>query len=272
MPPHPTTIFINGIESLTTGQLIVETSWQQTGKTNDLGGLLAKAINDPTDQIDIALHQYVSSHGLPLPTYKPFHPLSFSAESGVSGNIWHHGTEYSPVVKGMPERILELCDMSDNERESIMIQLHAMSATGNIIIALATGLVTYPVKDTEHLKHNDKLAFVGFISLRATLLPEAKRLTTNTDASIYLATGQHPAATQAIAKQLGLANSPHVVYDARRLDVMNSGEIAAVVASVKIFARATPEHKDHIFSTLKAHDKSAIHVKTLADLQKLLAN
>jgi magnesium-transporting ATPase (P-type) len=269
---HPTTIFINGIESLTSGQLKVESTWQQTGVTNDLGSMLAKTINNPSDPIDAALLAYTQSRGLLSPSYKPFHAIAFDTHDGISGNIWHHGAEYTPVVKGMPERILEHCEMSDNERESIMIQLHAMSSTGAIIIAVASGLLTYPLKDLKHLKHNDKLTFVGFIALRATLDPEAKRLITNTNVNVYIATGQHPTATQSIAEQLNQANGPHVVYDARRMDVMSSTEILGIVGTVKVFARASSEHKEHILNALRVRDKTTANIKTLADLQKLLAN
>ena len=269
---HPSTIYIDGIDSLTKGELRVETTWQQTGVTNDLGGMLVKAIVTPDDQIDGALLAYVQSRGLSVPTHKPFHSITFNPHDGISGNIWHHGTEYNPIVKGAPERILEHCDMSDNERETIMIQLHAMSATGDIVIAVANSLITYPFKDLRHLKHNDKLTFIGFVSLRATIAPEAKHILTSTTATIYIATGQHPATAFAIMQQLGLAGSPNDVYDSRRLDVMSNNDIRGLVTTVKVFARASQEHKAHILAALKARDKATADIKTLADLQKLLAN
>ena len=61
---HPSTIYIDGIDSLTTGQLQVETTWQQTGVTSDLGGMLVKTIVNPNDQIDGAILAYVRSRGL----------------------------------------------------------------------------------------------------------------------------------------------------------------------------------------------------------------
>lgn len=269
---HPSTILIDGLDAVINDRLTVESVWQQSHMTSTIGDILSKAINDPGDQIDNALLEYLHSHTLSVPAYKPFHTIAFNPHDGISGNVWHHGEYYLPAIKGMPEHILEHCDMSENERESIMIQLHSMSATGDTIIAIATGLLTRDIKDIRHLKSNEKLSFVGFISLHAAVSSVAKQLLANTSASVYLVTGHHPAAAYAITHELGLTNSPNDVFDARRLDVMNTSEIHDTVTSAKAFARATPERKEHIFDAIKAIDKSAARITTLADLQKLLAN
>lgn len=269
---QPSTILIDGLTSVTTNRMAVSATWQQRHTISTIGDILSKAINDPADQLDAALVDYISTHGLTMPQLKPLHSITFDPLDGISGNIWHHGEYYLPAIKGMPERILEHCDMSDNERESVMIQLHSMAATGNTIVAVATGLLHRDIKDLRHLKHTEKLSFVGFISLQMTVSPEAKRLLADAKVATYLMTGQHPAATYAITKQLNLATIPGDVFNARRLDVMNVSEILETVANTKIFARATPEHKEHIYDAIKAGDKTVVKVTTLADLQKLLAH
>lgn len=271
-PHQPSTIFIDGLSGVTTDQMSVATVWQQRHTISTIGDILSKAINDPADPIDAGLVAYINAHALTMPQRKPLHAITFDAHDGISGNIWHHGEYYLPAIKGMPEQILEHCDISDNERESIMIQLHSMAATGNTIIAVATGLLRRDIKDLRHLKNNEKLSFVGFVSLQMTVSSEAKKLLTSTKAAIHLVTGQHPAATYAISQQLNLAAAPSDVFDARRLDVMNVSEILSTVASTKVFARATPERKEYIYDALKAGDRSVDRVSTLADLQKLLAN
>ncbi len=269
---QPSSIFINGLTCVTTSTMTVQSVWQQRHTISAIGDILSKAINDPSNPVDAAFLEYAATHALTMPQYAPFHKLTFDPHVGVSGNVWHHGEFYLPAIKGMPERILEHCDMSENERESITTQLHAMSATGDMVVAIATGLLRHPIKDLRDLKNNEKLSFIGFASVQMTASTDIRRFLSHTSKRIYLATGQHPAATLAVVKQLGLTATPGDVFDSRRLDVMNAADIKTTVASVHIFARATPERKDHILDAVKAIDPTTVQVTTLADLQKLLAN
>jgi Ca2+-transporting ATPase len=268
----PTAIFIDGLSSIVSKDMIVEDLWQQRQTINSIGDVLSKAINDLADPLDAALVKYVNTHTLTMPQQQPMHRIRFDPQDGISGNIWHHGEYFLPAIKGMPERVLDYCEMPDSERESIMIQLNKMSATGNTIIAIATGLFQHSLKDLSELKKNEKLNFIGFISVKMTVSPEARRLLTSIQADIHLATGHHPATTFAVVNALGLVTAPSEIFDARRLDVMNTNEIQATASTSKIFARATPERKEHIFDALKGSDKSIIRVTSASDLQKLLAN
>lgn len=271
---HHSTIVIDGTDTIIDDQRIATTVWQQRHVPSNIGTMLSKAINTSDDTLDIALAAYVHSRGMSMPLYEPFHRIAYTRQSGVSGNVWHHGTDYHITVKGIPERILDYCDLSENERESVTTQLHAMSATGAVVIAVATGMFAYSIKHLDNLKRNDKLSFVGFVSLQINASAQARQLIEVAKAkniNIYLCTGQHHAATYYLAQQLGIALIPADVFDAPRLDVLNSDAIQELVATTKLFSRCMPEHKKHILSAIKAVDPTATSVATLQDLQKLLA-
>lgn len=268
------TVVIDGTDVITDDTQITTTTWQQRHVTGNIGTILAKAVNASDDTLDAALVAYIRERGLSMPLYQPYHRITFSRQSGVSGNVWHHGSEYHVAIKGMPERILEHCDMSENERESITTQLHAMSATGAIIVAVATGVFQHPIKHLENLKQNDKLSFVGFISLQVTLSSEARQLSakiTTERLNVYLCTGQHQAAAYYLAYQLGIATIPADVFDTRRLDVKGARDIRAIVPLTKVFARCMPDDRKQIFSAIKAIDPAAVTIMTPDDLKKLLA-
>lgn len=271
-PLHPSTILIEGLAALTSEQLTCDDVWQPNQTTINFNDILSKAIVSPDDPVDKALLDYLTTQTAPTPQYQPFRAIPYDRNVAISGNIWHHGEHYVPAVKGAPEHILAHCDMSDNERESIMIRLHALSATGNMIIAIAAGLLPHAIEQLEQLDRNEKLSFIGFVSLKPVISAKAKQLLNKTNATIYVTTGQHSDTTHAILKAVGLKFAPQAIFDARRLEVMNADEINAAVASNQVFARATPDLKARIFQVLQEGSASTTKASTLAELQKLLAN
>lgn len=271
---HPSTIIIDGSDVITDDRQITTTTWQQRHVPSNIAIILTKAIDASGDSLDAALVTYVNTRGMSMPTYKPFHRIPFTSQSGISGNVWHHGSDYHVTVKGMPERILSYCDLSENERESITTQLHAMSATGAIIIAVANGMIKHSIKSLDDLKKNDKLSFVGFVSMQATISNDARQLYAKAQAgglNIYLCTGQHQAAAYHLANQLGIAGTLSDVYDARRLDIAGKDGIGSAIVSSRVFSRCTPADKKSIISVIKTIDPSAVTISTPADLKKLLA-
>lgn len=269
-----TTIIINGSDIITDGRTVLSSVWQQRHTPSNIGVVLAKTITTSDDPLDVAIKNYIDSHGMSLPSYQPSHRIAFNRHAGISGNVWHHGADYQVTIKGMPERILELCDMSENERESITTQLNALSGSGAIVVAVAAGMLDHEVKDLSSLKKNEKLSFIGFISLQATVSPEARRLIAAaraTNIAVYLCTGQHRWATYHLANELGIAPLPGEVFDAHRLDVMNDRDVHDVVATATVFSRCSPEHKKQILAVVKTIDPSVKMISKIEDLQKLLA-
>jgi magnesium-transporting ATPase (P-type) len=268
------TIFIDGLDAILDVQQTVSTVWQQRHAPSNMGTILTKSINASDDPLDIALASYIHAHTMSMPLYEPFHRIMFNRQTGISGNVWHHGNEYHATIKGAPEHILENCDLSENERESLTAQLHAMSSTGEAVIAIASGILPHPIKTVDTLKKNEKLSFVGFVGLRLTVSSSAQQLLAKAkqaNITTYVATGQHQETACYVTGQLGIAVTPADVLDAQRLGVLNSDEIRKAILSINVFSRCTPERKKHIFSAIKAIDKSVATVTTFDDLQKLLA-
>lgn len=269
-----TTILIDSYAVLTGGQLIVNDTWQLRHAANNLAHVLAQAINQTNDPLDQALTEYMHIRALSLTPHKPLRTFDFTHETGASGAIWHHGAEYQLAIKGIPERILDHCDMSDNEREVIMMQLNAMSGKGSYIVALASGVIQRPIKHVNDLKKDEKLSFVGFVSLKLEMSSAARQcFATARDKGIviYFATGLHPAAAYYLASQAGMVAHPNHVYDTRQLDTLNIANFITLISTAKVFARATTDQKQHILGNLKTVDQSTTAVSTLEQFQKLLA-
>jgi Ca2+-transporting ATPase len=271
----PSTIFIENTDVLPDSKQAVASVWQQRHAPSNIGIMLAKSVNVPNDTLDIALADYVRVHGLSAPAHEPYRSIRFTEQSnGISGNVWHHGADYQVTVKGAPERILDLCDLSENERESITLQLHTLSASGADIIALAEGIFPHAIKKLTDLKSSEKLIFVGFVSLQMSVSSSARQLIAlakTQSMRIYLCTGKHQTASYYIAEQLGIAHSHTDVYDARTLDITHATDISAAVSSKNVFSRCSPQHKKQILAAVQSIDSSVRIVATPQDIQKLLA-
>lgn len=271
----PSTIFIENTDVLTDSKQAVTSVWQQRHAPSNIGIMLAKSVNVPNDTLDIALANYVHIHGLSTPAHEPYRSIRFTEQSnGISGNVWHHGADYQVTVKGAPEQILDLCELSENERESITLQLHTLSANGADIVALAEGIFPHAIKKLTDLKSSEKLTFVGFVSLQMSISSSARQLVSWASAHgvrIYLCTGKHQTTSYSIAEQLGIAHSHTDIYDARTLDIAHTTNISEVVSSKCVFSRCSPQHKKQILAAVQSIDSSVRIIAAPQDIQKLLA-
>jgi P-type Ca2+ transporter type 2C len=268
----PTTILIDTFRVLS-DTLTVDSLWQLPHATSNLAHVLAQAVNTPGDSLDVAISEYMRA--LSQINYKALHSFNYSHETGHSGNIWHHGEEYQVAIKGTPEHVLQYCDMSENERESVLLQLHAMAGRGLHCVALAAGTLTRPIRHMGELEKDERLHFVGLIGLKVNASSTARQcveLAAQQGINIYIASGLHPAAAYYLGSQLGLAGKPVDVCDTRHLDTDNSGTLLTAVITTNIFARTSTEQKKRIFNAIKTIDESVVTVKRIEDLKKLLAN
>lgn len=271
--PKLKTVLINSSRILSGTELAVDSVWQSS-TDEDMMVVLSKAINESDDPLDSALHHYLQQNSVVLPPHLPLYDTGFDRGAGISSTIWHYGADYQLVVKGMPEHILAACDLSENEREALTIRMHSMSAFGATIVAVATVTVKHPIKGIDDLRMNEKLTFVGFVSLQRTISDEARQLITTAihhGVTLYLTTGQHPAAAYSLAQRLGLVSQLFQIVDARTFDVTPEGERANILKTARVFARADTERKQHITSTLADIDPTVVTVTSLDQLKKLLA-
>ena len=271
--PKLTAVLITSSRVLTGTDWVVDKAWQ--AETNeDMMVVMSKAINESDDPLDTALQHYLHTNSVVLPPHLPLYDTGFDRHAGISSTIWHYGADYQLVVKGMPEHILAQCDLSENEREALTIRMHSMSAFGAHIVALATTTVKHPLKSLRDLRTNEKLTFVGFISLQRTLSDEARQLiaaATHRGVTFYLTTGQHPAAAYGIAQRIGIASQLHQVIDARTLDIAKHDEVEKLLDTSRVFARASVEQKEHIARIIRDNEQATANVTTLDELKKLLA-
>ena len=268
----PKTIIVDRTSALTNNQLKVTSVWRPRHSDHDATKCIADSVVISTDPLDRALNQYLENHAATPSMIQSLRQLDFDQNYHISGNVWHHGSDYSLALKGMPEHILDFCDLSDNERESIMMQLQSMSATGNYIVALAGGTIKRPVNSVEQLATQSKLNFIGLVGLGITIPNSTKQLIAKIKKSgiaVHLTTGQHPAAGYYIGRQLGVVNTQADVIDGRQLDSLSDEQATRVIEASGFIARADSERKKRIHQLLLASDPKLVAVDTLQELRDI---
>jgi len=164
-------------------------------------------------------------------------------------------------VKGSPEKILSLCHGQYSpegsrplDRDALLAVAGHMAADGLRVLAFArrrfdaTPSIESGVVETE-------LDFLGLAGLLDPPRAEAAAAIADcASAGIVpvMITGDHPETARAIARRLGLLDERGEVLTGAELAKMPDAVFALHVRTVRVYARAAPEHKIRIVQALQA--------------------
>ncbi|GAB4480113.1 MAG: cation-translocating P-type ATPase [Burkholderiaceae bacterium] len=180
----------------------------------------------------------------------------FDAERKRMTTVHRIGHESIAIVKGAPETVLPLCALqagiADDEPAdwaAWRAEAEALAAAGLRVLAFAEKRV----HDDDELEAG--LTLLGLIALldpprenAAAAVAECR------SAGIVpvMITGDHPATALAIARRVGIAHAPAQVMTGRELPSVADAELAARIASIRVFARVDPAQKIRIVEALQA--------------------
>jgi len=164
-------------------------------------------------------------------------------------------------VKGSPEKILSLCHGQYSPEGSRPMDRYAllaiaghMAADGLRVLAFARRRFDAP-PPIESGYVEAELDFLGLAGLLDPPRAEAAAAIADcTSAGIVpvMITGDHPETARAIARRLGLLDEHGEVLTGAELAKMPDAEFALHVRTVRVYARAAPEHKIRIVQALQA--------------------
>jgi Ca2+-transporting ATPase len=158
-------------------------------------------------------------------------------------------------IKGAPEKILAMCSklrskgekqkLTAEKLKAIEKQYEKLTSQGLRVLAFAYKKIpaNKEVKLEDEL--ND-LIFIGLISLRDPLRPEAKntiRLAKKAGIHSVIITGDHRLTAKAIAAELGIKISENSILEGSDLEKMSDEELEKIIRKVVIYARVEPKHK-----------------------------
>ncbi len=186
-------------------------------------------------------------------------------DDGDGGDSGDGGDGPLVLVKGAPERIVEMCDRRRTadggeeaiDRDEVIEQSDSLAADGLRVLAMAVGCGS---DAADSIRTDEPEGFV-FVGMQALLDPprdsaiEAVRSCHEAGIRVLMVTGDHATTAAAIGEQVDIGDG-----DGARPDVISGQEIAELsdeeldeaLASTSIYSRVSPDQKKRLVDRLKA--------------------
>ena len=206
------------------------------------------------DQVDIALVRYVLDVHPDMVSLRereslvnelPYEPINAYAVS-----VYEEAPFFLHYLKGSPETVIEQCQISENEKQSIQVQVKQWASKGYRTIALASK------KSSESSINDQDYTYLGFAAIIDPLrvgVTEAVKTAQEAGIIISMVTGDHPDTAYYIAKELGIAIDKEEVIDGKEIELwIERGGIPKEISHKRVFARVSPEHKQRIVTAFQS--------------------
>ncbi|MDR0875992.1 MAG: cation-translocating P-type ATPase [Clostridiales Family XIII bacterium] len=214
-------------------------------------------IGDPTELalVDLGLSKDVTKHELEKGMPR-VNELAFDSERKMMTTV--HRLDDGGVIsftKGAVDKLLPHCvredgkPISEDEKAQILDASSEMAANALRVLALA-------MKTGDETASEEDLTFVGLVGMIDPPRPEAPGAVVEFNgASIttVMITGDHRDTAFAIAKEIGIADSPEQCISGDALALMTQEQLNAAVPNLRVFARVSPQHKVMIVKAFQSH-------------------
>lgn len=217
-----------------------------------LHSALVASSADP-DPVDIAIHEVADQRNLGNPVR--LQTIPFTEDRKRETGVTAVSNERSLVcVKGAPELILTLSQLSSDERTAWRKRVSSWAKEGHKVIGCAQ--VEVPSAPS-YQEPESGLKFLGLLAFEDPARPEvaeAMFYCHENGIRVLMITGDHPDTAAAIAKDAGLAESPQVVSAEESPEkfeedwLTNSPDF---LKNINVVARCTPLQKLRIVTALK---------------------
>jgi len=188
--------------------------------------------------------------------------IPFDSQHRFMATLHHSHTNGAYIlIKGAPERILDMCETERRADGDRRIDTDAwcktadrLAAQGQRILAFATKLARAGQHDLSFSDVETGAVLLGCIGFIDPPRPEAVDAIKECKAAgirVMMITGDHAVTAREIGRQLGLANEPHVLTG-QDLDALDADGLRSAVQNTAVFARTTPEHKLRLVQALQA--------------------
>ena len=177
------------------------------------------------------------------------HEIPFSSETKRMSTL-HDGPAGSlACMKGAPEIVLQACtrrataagdvELDEIARRSILDLAEQQAGEALRMLAVADK----PGAEIATMERD--MTFLGLVGMIDPPRPEARAAIATCNAAgikVAMITGDHPLTAQAVARELGLLRTGHVVTGAE-LERLDDGELERQAPSIEVYARVSPADK-----------------------------
>lgn len=182
------------------------------------------------------------------------HVYSFSSETKNMTSIIMRDDMFEIYTKGSPEKILEMCILTDEQRSTIEKEIIGFQKKASRVIAFAHKITeVFDSEDRPAAESN--LTFDGFVAisdpLRADVyqsIMECRRA----GVELKILTGDNIITATAIANELNILKDGGMAIEAKEIESLSDEELIALLPKIKVIARSTPIIKMRVVKLLKA--------------------
>jgi Ca2+-transporting ATPase len=186
--------------------------------------------------------------------------IPFESEHKYMATLHEDGGSQYVLVKGAPDRLLEMCSCVITEEGNTDIdykewekRIHDLSSRGLRVLAIADNHTTsIDCLDHHHVEKGLRLlGIIGLLDPPRDEAIDAVKLCQKAGIRPVMITGDHASTALAIARQLGFSQTEKALTG-REIESMSTQELEGVILDIDVFARASPEHKLRLVKAMQA--------------------
>ena len=242
--------------TITMNQMTVQETWSKESDDKFLCKIMGMGCEtDAYDPMEKAMLEHCENLGISreeLFSGELLSEYAFTNELKMMGHVWKNDDIITIAAKGSPERILTICDLSDEEREEVQQKINNMSLEGLRVIAVGTMNPSSESEVPESITEC-KLKLCGLIGLADPPRESVKNdiaICNKAGIRVVMITGDNGITASSIAKKIGIPHSENIITG-DMLNEMSDEELREKVKEVSIFSRVIPEHKMRIVKAFR---------------------
>lgn len=205
------------------------------------------------DQVDVALAKYAIEADEKYANLKnssnKVYEIPYESQNAYSAIFYETNFGNMHYIKGSIETIVNFCCLKKEEKEAILELNNQWAQKGFRNIALA-----YKISEKRTISL-DNYIFLGFAAIIDPLREDAKIAVQSAQKAgieVAMVTGDHPNTAFHIAQKLNIAiEKDEVIGGSQIQEWINRGEKEEEIASKRVFARVSPEHKQKIVTAFQ---------------------
>ncbi len=212
----------------------------------------------PFDPMETALHQAYKDiiKNDERPNYKLSHEYSLDGKPPMMTHIFKNTKGEKIIVsKGAPEALINVCNLTETEKQQIHEAINLLANDGYRLLGVALSNFTgndYPINQQDL-----PFQFQGLIAFYDPPKENIQKVLEDfytAGIAVKIITGDNAASTTAIAKQVGFRGfEKNITGD--ELMKLEEAELKTCVMETTIFTRMFPEAKLKIINTLKSNNQ-----------------
>ncbi len=214
---------------------------------------------DPFDPMEKALYEAIKvlnpEQQSILKNYSMAHEYGLSHELPAMTHLWAPSdkkNEYIVAIKGSPEAVIKLCNMTEEKKGLIELQIIELASQGLRLLGVAKAQYQKNQVSWPNSVKNFHFEWLGLVGLKDPLrleVPESVAQCHAAGIRIIMITGDHAITAQAIARQAGI--SSNTILSGKDIDGLNDKNLQNAIKRVSVFVRIKPEQKLRIVKALQ---------------------